>query len=244
MHEKLTHLFHALKALCFPPSCLLCDEVLAPSAKILICPNCFPKLPFTQRPLCLCCGIEFPDSAQGDHYCAKCLVRSPAFSMARAVLQYSDDVATLVHAFKYAGKTYCNSTFTVLKTKSSPVTDLATPNIIIPVPLHVKRLRQRGFNQAVILANLFFPDNKDRINVNLLIRTRKTTPQTGLSGKDRRKNLKNAFDVRIPTKLTGKSVLLIDDVFTTGTTLNECAKTLKDYGAANVQALTFARVVG
>jgi len=164
--------------------------------------------------------------------------------MARAVLQYNDDVATLVHSFKYAGKTYCHSTFAGLKARSLPAEDLATPEIIIPVPLHRQRLRERGFNQAVVLAALFFPDDKQRIDVDVLIRTRWTPPQTGLSGKDRRQNLKNAFDVQKPEQVKGKSVLLIDDVLTTGTTINECAKTLKKYGAIDVQALTLARVVG
>ncbi len=243
MHKKLTNLFHAFMALCFPSSCLLCDKAL-PTSDILICRSCLPEVSFTQRPLCTCCGVEFPCSAKGDHYCAKCLVNRPAFSMARAILRYNDDVSKLVHSFKYAGKTYCHSTFAGLKNKSLPVGDLRTPDIIIPVPLHLKRLRERGFNQSVILANLFFPDDRQRINVNLLTRTRVTTPQTGLSGSRRRKNIKNAFDIHHPNQLKGQSVLLVDDVFTTGTTLNECAKTLKKYGASDVQALTLARVVG
>jgi ComF family protein len=164
--------------------------------------------------------------------------------MARAVLRYNDDVAKLVHSFKYAGKTYCHSTFAGLKARSLPAEDLAAPEIIIPVPLHRQRLQERGFNQAAILAALFFPDAKQRICVDALSRTRRTPPQTGLRGKDRRKNLKNAFAVDRSSQVKGKAVLLVDDVFTTGTTLNECAKILKKYGAADVQALTLARVVG
>lgn len=243
MNGSLSTFFHSLKALCFPASCLLCDCALPSSAKILLCPSCLPEISFINQPLCTCCGVEFPDSAQGNHYCSKCLTNKPAFEMARAILHYNDAAAKLVHSFKYAGKTYCHSTFSALKSLSTSVTDLVLPDLIVPVPLHVKRLRERGFNQAVILAHLFFPDNKQQIAAEMLLRTRITVPQTGLSGKDRRKNLKNAFAIGQTDKIKGKSVLLVDDVYTTGTTINECAKILKKHGAKNVQALTLARVL-
>nr|MBF0222963.1 ComF family protein [Desulfobulbaceae bacterium] len=243
MNEKLADFFHSLQALCFPAYCLLCNKTLPPSAKILICPACLPEISFTRQPLCSCCGLEFPNSAPGNHFCSKCLAHKPAFERARAVLRYNDAAARLVHTFKYAGKTYCHSTFAELKNVSTTIDDLDPHDLIIPIPLHIKLSRERVFNQAVILAQLFFPDKKDQIQAETLFRTRLTVPQTGLSGKDRRKNLKNAFDIRQPSCIKGKSVLLIDDVLTTGTTINECAKILKKHGAKNVQALTLARVL-
>lgn len=131
-----------------------------------------------------------------------------------------------------------------MKARSLPVQDLAEAELILPVPLHKSRLRERGFNQALVLAELFFPEHKKRIATTLLVRSQKTTPQTCLSGNERRKNLKKAFTISRPELVKDRSVILIDDVFTTGTTLNECAKTLKKHGARSVQALTLARVVG
>lgn len=113
--------------------------------------------------------------------------------------------------------------------------------MIVPVPLHPSRLQERGFNQALLLAWAFFPKDQ-RVISNLLIRSRSTAPQTGFSGAARRTNLKNAFTVVKPYRLTGKKVLLVDDVFTTGTTVNECARVLKKAGAAEVMVLTLARV--
>ncbi|MDG4475500.1 ComF family protein [Thiovibrio frasassiensis] len=112
---------------------------------------------------------------------------------------------------------------------------------IVPVPLHPKRLRERGFNQALLLARAFFPKDR-RITHDLLVRTRVTEPQTRFNGKARRTNLKNAFGVVKPQHIPGKKILLIDDVFTTGTTVNECARVLKKAGAADVMVLTLARV--
>lgn len=112
----------------------------------------------------------------------------------------------------------------------------------MPVPLHVTRLRERGFNQAHLLARAFFPQQTNRIEATLLERTKKTEPQTRMSGAERRKNLKNAFRVNKPAMVFGKTVVLVDDVFTTGTTVNECARTLLRGGAKEVQVLTLARV--
>lgn len=116
--------------------------------------------------------------------------------------------------------------------------------MIIPVPLHAKRLRERGFNQSVLIARALFSHEKKRINTSVLQRHRWTEPQATYGGKARRKNLRNAFSVRIPAQIKGKKILLIDDVFTTGTTVNECAGVLLKAGAAEVIVFTLARVDG
>jgi len=134
-------------------------------------------------------------------------------------------------------------TFTVLLARVPTLGDLREkPDLIIPVPLHKKRLRQRGFNQALELARLFFPGEKRRIQPTILLRSRWTTPQTGLDGKHRRRNLAGAFQVRDARRVQGQRILLIDDVLTTGSTVNECARVLRQNGAGNVEVLTLARV--
>ncbi len=114
--------------------------------------------------------------------------------------------------------------------------------MILPVPLHLERLRWRGYNQALLLADLFFHEQKEKINPFLLTRVKNTPPQTGLKGLERRRNVQGAFAVSHPAQVASKKILLVDDVLTTGTTLNECAKTLIAMGAEDVQALTLARV--
>lgn len=194
-----------------------------------------------EPPLCQCCGVEF--NGVGDsHYCGPCLASPPHFSRARAIFRYDEGSAKLVHAFKYGGKTVGRATFCALANEAGPLAELSPPELIIPVPLHAKRLKSRGFNQALVLARILFPGPRPRIAPQLLVRTRWTEPQTTLSGRERRQNLDGAFAVRQAERICGRQVLLVDDVFTTGTTLNECAKVLKAHGAARVEALTLARV--
>ncbi len=121
--------------------------------------------------------------------------------------------------------------------------DLAVPDLILPVPLHPQRLRERGFNQALLLGRACFPEQSRIINVNLLVRRRATVPQTRLSGTERRKNLASAFTVTCPDSLKNKKILLIDDVFTTGSTVHECAATLRRAGAARIEIFTLARAL-
>jgi len=150
----------------------------------------------------------------------------------------------VVHRFKYQGKPACLPSFTRFAKNLPQVAELGEverPDLIVPVPLHPSRLRERGFNQALLLARAFFPKDR-RVTADLLVRLRPTEPQTNFNGAARRTNLKNAFGIVKPHRLTGKKILLIDDVFTTGTTVNECAMVLKKAGAAEVMVLTLARV--
>lgn len=154
---------------------------------------------------------------------------------------YEDPVKEVIHRFKYQGNTACLPSFGRMARNMPELAAMADADWIVPVPLHPKRLRERGFNQALLLARAFFPKDR-RIAHDLLVRTRLTEPQTNFNGNARRRNLKNAFGVVSPHHLHGKKILLIDDVFTTGTTVNECARVLKKNGAAEVMVLTLARV--
>ena len=162
--------------------------------------------------------------------------------MARAVLHYDEAVSRLVHHFKYHGHTAGLDSYRLLKESLVHLDGMEQTDFLVPVPLHLKRLRQRGFNQAVLLALALFPDLKNKVNPFLLERCRWTEPQTGLNGKQRRKNLRNAFELRHPARVEGRTILLLDDIFTTGSTVNECARTLRRAGAKEVRVLTLARV--
>ncbi len=155
---------------------------------------------------------------------------------------YQGPLVKAIHSFKYAGKTTGLSSFAVFKNRQILLRDLTEPDLIMPVPLHPRRLRERGFNQALLLANAFFPDRRGKIAPALLARRYWTLPQTGLSGPARRKNIKGAFRVKKPARIAGRQVLLVDDVLTTGATVEECARVLCRAGAREVQVITLARV--
>jgi ComF family protein len=184
-----------------------------------------------------------PFESGRDHLCGRCLAAPYAFDLARSALQYRDPAASLISRLKFKGDLTGLSTLAALAGVSAGFRELSTPELIIPVPLHRERLKKRSFNQALLIARELFPDQGTKIEASLLVRNRPTTPQTGLSGRQRRKNLFRAFSVKRPQMTTGKKILLVDDVFTTGSTVHECARTLSRSGAASVEVFTLARAV-
>ena len=237
---SLSGFLKSLLALCFPPRCLCCELPLPGPTAFLFCPACLEAIDFIQKPICPNCGRAFPNAAGDNHLCGNCLTKPPHFASARAVAHYHKPLSDAIHAFKYNGKTYGLQSFAQLFRQLTP--PLPTTDLIIPVPLHPRRLRERGFNQALLMARAFFPHLRHKIKPELLIRHKWTEPQTSLSGANRRRNLKGSFMVADPTQLINKSILLVDDVFTTGSTANECARILKKNGAHTVHVLTLARV--
>jgi len=234
-------LVKALLDLLLPSFCLACEKPLGPAPELLFCPDCLAGIHCITSPLCPCCGRVYLKAAGGDHHCGPCLAKPRHFSRARAVFLYEEPVKEVIHRFKYQGKTACLPSFARFARNLPHLAEMEGVDWIVPVPLHPSRLRERGFNQALLLARAFFPKDR-RVAPGLLIRLRPTEPQTSFNGAARRTNLKNAFGVAQPQLLTGKKILLIDDVFTTGTTVNECARVLKKGGAAEVMVLTLARV--
>lgn len=189
-------------------------------------------------PYCRCCGRSLATGpGLAERLCGDCLRTPPPFDSARSPLCYGPPVSTLLHRLKFHGDTAAARVLAGLGSSEPLSCDL-----IIPVPLHRSRLQSRGLNQSLVLARRFFPAERDKIVVDLLVRQKKTIPQTGLDGNQRRRNLKGAFAVARPGAVLGRTVLVVDDVFTTGTTLAECSRTLKAAGAAQVHVWTVARV--
>lgn len=242
MKQFLRKLRAAALELLFPSRCLACRNPVAPGTLPMFCPACLDRIELLREPLCPGCGRLFPKAAGGPHFCGLCLAGSYHFNRARAVALYAEPFSTVLHRFKYQGETWGLSSFKALLDllPESPIP--AETDLILPVPLHPAKLRQRGYNQALLLARAFFPQRRKIIRGDLLVRTRPTPPQTSLSGRARRRNLKKAFAVTDPGAVEGRRVLLVDDVFTTGTTVNECARVLKRGGADEVNVLTLARV--
>ena len=228
----------------FPPRCLGCAEILPQQSLQTFCPACREKIRFITGSLCPICGMAFFDSPAPDHLCGNCLENKPYFSLARAVASYETLILDAIHQFKYGHNI---STGTALASFMAefcfPDFDFTDYSLILPVPLHIRRLRERGFNQALILAKAIGEKHSIPVNFSLLKRRKFTLTQTGLDKKEREKNIRGAFAVTDNAKTEGKNIILIDDVYTTGATINQCAKTLIKAGAGKVAVLTLARVL-
>lgn len=221
---------------------LVVDSVLPPTDDTDI----FDTLTFLDDPCCASCGYPFDHQVTGigafDLQCAACLARRPACATMRAALQYDAASRKLVLAFKHGGHTDRLQTFAAQMHRAGR-TALAHADAIIPVPLHRTRLIKRRFNQSALLARALSQRCGVPMDAQCLLRAKRTPSQGGLSAQGRRRNVQGAFQVDNPALIEGKRLVLIDDVMTTGATLNACARTLKRAGAARVDAVCLARVV-
>ena len=224
----------------YPSHCFHCQRPVP--AGCLLCAACTGEVPWLRPPFCLTCSRPFPGAAELVPSCPNCLDQEFAFHSAVAAVRATGIARELIHRFKYGGKHHLRRILTEwlaagfqdARIRSEPV------DALVPVPLHPARRRERGYNQAEELASLLgaqlhapaFP---------CLQRNRYTDTQTQFDRVQRRRNLRNAFQLRKGSDVAGKRLLLIDDVLTTGSTLDECAKVLITHGAASVRALTVAR---
>lgn len=194
-----------------------------------------------EEPVCATCGMELYTQGGANPICGECLKNNPPFEFARSLFYYTDEIRTLLSNLKYKQDTSVLPAIREL-VRECDLSAYENCDYIIPVPLHKKRLQKRGFNQALLLAKVCFGDSDPRIKTSVLRRTRNTAPQVSLDGKERRRSLKNAFAVTPGIDLSGTTVCLVDDVYTTGTTVSECCRGLLSSGSVKVHVLTLARV--
>ncbi len=226
----------------FPPQCLSCDA-LVPTHGTL-CNGCWNAVRFISEPMCLRCGHPFEFNMGEGALCGACLQEAPTYNRARAAFAYDDASRRLVLRLKFHDQTLLAKFYG--KWLASAGRELiANSDIIVPVPLHYFRFIARRYNQAALLADALKHETGLPTLPDALKRTRRTPPQASLSRKDRVKNVKGAFAVspRHAAAIAGKTVLLVDDVMTTGATLEQCTKTLLKAGASSVNVLTLARTV-
>jgi ComF family protein len=228
--------------LVYPPLCLVCrTAVRDPRA---LCAACWNKITFIDGAVCDCCGLPFEIDPGADSLCASCLARPPAFDKARAAMHYDDAGKGAILALKRADRLEFAHLFTLwLRRAGQPVLD--ETQVIVPVPLHRFRLWTRRYNQSAILAQRLARLTGKPFDPFVLMRVRRTPSQGEMpSAKARFRNMQGAF--RVPAKrlatVRGRTVLLVDDVLTTGATIESCARVLRRAGAEKVLVLTIARV--
>ena len=229
--------------LIFPPLCAFCGSPLAEDDRGEICPGCLRNVRFISPPICPKCGVPFISQSGEDHLCGQCLRRRWHFGSARALGLYDGPIREAIHALKYERKSFLAKPLVGLLDKGYPFMDYGSYDLLVPVPLHAKRLRERGFNQALVLGRAMARREGVPCTGFILRKTRPSAPQIHLSLRERQRNVKGSFAVADPAKVRGKRALLIDDVMTTGSTVNECTRELSKAGAAQVDVFTVARAV-
>lgn len=228
----------------FPPVCHLCREIIPNAGELHICNGCREKLSPIGSPLCTICGAPFVSTIQADHLCGDCSTTPPNFNAARAAFRFEGAVQELIHRFKYGKRIQLRRPIALLIMEQlGDAVSQWSPDFVIPVPLHDSRLRWRGFNQAILVGELLASRWRIPIVKDVLRRERETREQTTLTGAERARNVRGAFGVADSAMVSGKRVLLVDDVYTTGSTVSECARALKKNGTEKVYVVTMARAV-
>jgi ComF family protein len=242
------NLLRQLADIIYPPRCAICSRFLWKAPLIrepdsaFFCSVCMLDFRHVTSPLCPICGQPFPSGATEDHLCEDCLRKRPFYETVWAPYRYEGAILEAIHQLKYASKSLVADALGPLLARFTEKR-ISTREAVLamPVPLHPRRVRERGFNQSLLLARHV----SRRLHIDLdflsLRRVRYTPPQTRLARKERKQNVRGAFELRTRDRVKKKTILLVDDVVTTGNTLNECARILRRGGASRVIGLSVAR---
>ena len=250
--SRCMDIFHdGIMDIIYPPRCHICkrflrnDGVKKNQEEHFICQACLNDFSEIIPPHCTICRKPFDSVTDDDHLCEACLRESPFYDKLGALYLYQGVIMEAVHALKYGGRTnLVDSVGTLLVSFAKEWLGKVGDGIIMPVPLHPQKLRERGFNQSLLLARPVASALGMELDYLSLRRIRYTQPQTGLKSGERRKNVRGAFGMVNQIVMKNRTVILVDDVATTGNTLNECAKVLKKEGCGNVLCLVLARTLG
>ena len=249
MNDVEMNVFKKIIDLIYPPRCHICKKFLWENRaeknhkELLFCQPCFDGFSEITSSLCPICGRPLAALDEEDHVCEDCLRKRPFFDKAGAPYLYEGGLMSAIHQFKYDGKSYMAGSLGHLLALFARkwLKEMDDCLIMMPVPLHPKRLRERGFNQSLLLARYMASMMVAELDFLSLRRIRYTRPQTGLKSNERRKNVRRAFELKDRQTVKGRTIVLVDDVATTGNTLNECARVLKRAGCDKVFCLVLAR---
>ena len=219
-----------------PPRCAGCGIIVGETHSF--CPDCWKQVEFLGDGGCATCGI--PLQATDAETCASCLARPPRIARSRAAVAYGELPRSLAIRLKYGRKVAIART---MARYMAPLVSRADDAVLVPVPLHRARLWQRGFNQSALVARGLARRLSLPSDATSLRRVKRTPPLKGMSPLQRRKTVAGAFRVPDKSAVAGKTIILVDDVLTTGSTAEACARALKQAGAARVELISWARVV-
>ncbi len=231
------------EVLLYPSFCEICQAFLERPGEKVICLSCREKIkPHPQDSFCVCCG-RFLEGAGEPHLCLECLERTPPFSKHRSAGRYDGIVRDIILLYKYSGFEVLGELLAdyIEQTLGLEEDLWVGVDAIVPVPLHPAREKKRGFNQSRVLAKRLSRIKKIQLLERRLVKTKNIPPQTSLEANERATNVRGAFKVRGADTIKGKIILLVDDVYTTGSTLRECSLVLERAGAKEVRAVTIAQ---
>jgi len=241
--KELNAYWQSVIRLVYPASCPVCRIPLLLNERYL-CSHCTLKIKSIPDPKCIKCARPLPPYGPARTLCPACISKRPAYHRGFALVTYEPQVKTIFHEIKFQKKPWLLKVFSKLLSDfvHSSLT-LTHYDLVVPVPLDWRKARERGFNQAELIARMLEKTNsKSKIKVCQMIKkTKKTIPQSQLKRSERLNNLNRAFSIKRPGEINGKHILLVDDIFTTGSTVNECARLLKEHGAERVDFFTIAR---
>ena len=226
----------------FPRTCFSCGKDLPYDRKAPLCTSCEDGLILPGPLICQRCGVVLKSGGAHCFHCRGSKAEAFKCKVIRCACNFNQFSQRLIHALKYQGADYVAPYMgEFMAQRFSLFAELADVNLVIPVPLYKTRLKKRGYNQSELIAQAFCQKAGFALNTTSLVRVRDTGSQTKLGRQARVENMKGAFSVKDPASVRGKTILLIDDVTTTGSTLEACAQELRQAGAKRVLAYAFAR---
>lgn len=233
------HLIDPVLAVVFPSSCPACGAAVDHPTRGPLCGPCWKGLPRHRHAQCRC-GFALPPGLLA---CGRCRRGLSPIESGASLGPYEGSLRTLVHELKFRGRRRVAARLAEELLAEAATRRLLEPGaVLVPVPLHPRRRRERGYNQSELLAEQIQRRSGLEVARDVLVRRKDTAPQAGLSAAERRRNVRGAFAVRHRSRVAGRLVVLLDDVWTTGATARSCARILKEAGAAEVRLLSVARV--
>lgn len=243
MKDDIKNIFSKILHLLYPPRCMVCQSIIEVGKPLWFCGQCYANIIPIQNPVCKKCGAQMEDD--DSEYCPDCRLAVNSIKIERnySFMVYDHIARDLIHNFKYRGyKDYGEGLVNIISEKMG-LGFVRDVDLIIPVPLHKKRLSERGFNQAEALAYHISKKTSKPIITDVLVRNRDTAKQSAIDHRARRSNISGAFSVVNYNKIRDKKIILIDDIYTSGSTISECAGVLLSEGAKSVISFTVCKTV-